>query len=202
MAVPPKGLTWKGSSSESGIEREATEEIDLTHDDGQSSVSVGAEAATTTAGLRSRCKEVEEREFAVKQREKRLNQKEMALKERERRLESARKDLTCLMEAHDRGVRSWREERKRREETEKRGGESSASRARKERVERRSYEEKNSSRRSPTRVSGANHASRPGDRATTPETTTSERGRQVSSHYCCIDLMRQRLSMKTKGGGH
>ena len=83
VAAPPKGLTWKGSSSESGIERGVTEEIDLTHDDGQSSVSVGAEAATTTAGLRSRCKVVEEREFAVKQREERLKQKEMALKERE-----------------------------------------------------------------------------------------------------------------------
>ena len=48
VAVPPRSGNWKGSLSESGIERGTTEEINLTHDDGQSSVSMGSEAATTT----------------------------------------------------------------------------------------------------------------------------------------------------------
>ena len=191
VAAPPKTLTWKGSSSESGFEREAAEEVDLTQSDGQSSVSMGAEAATTTVGLRNRCEGVERREIAVTQWEERLRQREMALKERERKLENARKDWTCLMEAHERGVRNRREEEKRREERERRSGETSTPRARKEREESRNHVERSSSRRSPTRASGANHASHPSDRAITSETTTSERGRQVSRHYYWVDLKRQ-----------
>ena len=191
MAAPPKTLTWKGSSSESGFEREAAEEVDLTQSDGQSSVSMGAEAATTTVGLRNRCEGVERREIAATQWEERLRQKEMALKERERKLENARKDWSCLMEAYERGVRNRREEEKRREERERRSGETSTPRARKEREESRNHVERSSSRRSPTRASGANHASHPSDRAITSETTTSERGRQVSRHYYWVDLKRQ-----------
>ena len=123
MAAPPKTLTWKGSSSESGFEREAAEEVDLTQSDGQSSVSMGAEAATTTVGLRNRCEGVERREIAVTQWEERLRQREMVLRERERKLENARKDWTCLLEAYERGVRNRREEEERREEGERRGGE-------------------------------------------------------------------------------
>ena len=180
VAVPPRSGSRKGSSSESGIERGTTEEIDLTNDDMQSLVSVGSEAATTDAGLRDRCRVVKERESAVERKEERLKRREMALREKENKLERAQRDLTRLTEVREREARSWRDERRRREETERRSREASAARARekrerrKEHTEKRNHEEEKSTKRPPAGELVANYAACPRDRVATSEATTSD----------------------------